>query len=50
MMVEATIIGLNGINFWNNSWNYFCYYLQEYGIDISSDIENSTMPSVMRLI
>ena len=28
----------------------FCYYLQEYGIDISSDIENSTiiMPSVMR--
>ena len=50
MMVEATIIGLIGSIFGTTLGIIFCYYLQEYGIDISSDIENSTiiMPSVMR--
>ncbi|MEK9613728.1 MAG: FtsX-like permease family protein [Flavobacteriaceae bacterium] len=50
LLIEASIIGTIGSILGSALGIAFCYYLQEVGIDISKDVENSTiiMPSVMR--
>ena len=50
LLIEASIVGLIGSIIGTILGLIFCYYLQEVGIDISTDTANSTiiMPSVMR--
>ena len=50
LLAEASIIGLIGSFIGTILGIGLCYYLQEVGIDISKDIENSTiiMPSIVR--
>jgi len=50
LLAEASIIGLIGSLIGTILGIGLCYYLQEVGIDISKDVENSTiiMPSIVR--